>query len=657
MLKLEAFKKRLELFKDVKSLNPVFKFYDKQNANGLRKAVAEYLNLSTGNKDGNITFMIGSNVLLAMEEVQEAINKHIKEQKQTKTKKSESLSVKDTSYTTAIVIDENGEFQGFVVDDNQSVLTETISAKKKETCLLLGKDEDVFGITETGVDKKHQWFLEKLLQYKDDLPSIEPVFKFYEESNENGLNKAISESVIRFTKDCIGENITFMVIGESILLRTDEVRTSIIKHFQDNEQKQSNGRVCSVCGKSDSPVLKEPHGYIKFKKRFIKKDGTVAQVAMGHPTGQNTLVSYNEEVFESYGLSKNLNSSICTECARNYVEALNFLESKGNKKDNKYFQYKHRIDLSDSTIVLFWTRKEITDFCPFDAFEAPDASYVRNLLESVWSGNQKLDSTVDSNMFYCITLTPGARTAIRDWTSISLEEYKKNLAKWYYDIEITDSKGEKLYIPLKWLINATQKDEKLSEKPKKEDNSSKSRIGSILWSTAIKGHSYIIPLEILQSVLNRIWKGDSFSIARAAIIKLVINRNTSKNMKSTLDESNTSVAYLCGRLFAVIESMQRLALGKKVNSGVKERFFAAAALQPAYIFGILLTKNVPVYEHKVDKKWKEKLEGIAKMISENGAFPQRFAPIEQGEFALGYYFQKARNINDNVSENNNNTNS
>lgn len=273
--------------------------------------------------------------------------------------------------------------------------------------------------------------LEKLLQYKEDLPSIEPVFKFYEESNENGLKKAISESVIRFTKDSTGENITFMVIGESVLLKADEVRTSIIKHFQDNEQKQSNGRVCSVCGKSDSPVLKEPHGYIKFKKRFLKKDGTVAQVAMGHPTGQNTLVSYNEEVFESYGLSKNLNSSICTECARNYVEALNFLESKGNKKDNKFFQYKHRIDLSDSTIVLFWTRKEITDFSPFDAFEAPDASYVRNLFESVWSGNQKLGSTVDSNMFYSITLTPGARTAIRDWTSISLEEYKKNLAKWY----------------------------------------------------------------------------------------------------------------------------------------------------------------------------------------------------------------------------------
>lgn len=156
--KLEAFKKQLEPFKDVESFRPVFKFYDKHNLNGLRKSIIEFLNLRDRIKDGNITFMIGSTILLAMEEIQEAINKHIQDQKQTKTKKSESLSVKDTSFTTAIVIDENGEFQGFVVDDNQSVLTETISAKKKETYLLLGKEEDVLGITETGVDKKHQWF-------------------------------------------------------------------------------------------------------------------------------------------------------------------------------------------------------------------------------------------------------------------------------------------------------------------------------------------------------------------------------------------------------------------------------------------------------------------------------------------------------------------
>ena len=142
----------------------------------------------------------------------------------------------------------------------------------------------------------------------------------------------------------------------------------------------------------------------------------------------------------------------------------------------------------------------------------------------------------------------------------------------------------------------------------------------------------------MQYVLNRIWKKDEFSKERATLIKLVINRNTNKHMKSTLDEANTSIAYLCGRLFAVIESMQWKAMGN-VNSGVKDRFFAAAASQPT-ILGTLLTKNVPIYQHKIGGYLAKELNEIAGKISETGSFPQRFSAIEQGEFALGYYFQK-----------------
>jgi CRISPR-associated protein Csd1 len=211
------------------------------------------------------------------------------------------------------------------------------------------------------------------------------------------------------------------------------------------------------------------------------------------------------------------------------------------------------------------------------------------------------------------------------------------LAEWFQDIEMTDNNGGLSYSPLHWLINATQGDKKPGEE-QKADLNSKTRIGTILWNAAIKGHSYKIPLEILQYVLNRIWKKDGFSKERAALIKLVINRNTNKNMKSTLEESNTSVAYLCGRLFAVIESMQWKAIGN-VNNGVKERYFAAAASQPT-ILGMLLTKNVPIYQHKIGGYLAKELNEIAGRISEIGSFPQRFSTIEQGEFALGYYFQR-----------------
>ena len=134
------------------------------------------------------------------------------------------------------------------------------------------------------------------------------------------------------------------------------------------------------------------------------------------------------------------------------------------------------------------------------------------------------------------------------------------------------------------------------------------------------------------------------SPSRAAIIKLIINRNTNKNMKSSLDESNRSIAYLCGRLFSIIESMQWKAIGN-VNSGIKERFFVAAVTQPAYIFGTLLTKNVPIYQHKIGGYLAKELNEIAGIISERGSFPNSFTLIEQGEFALGYYFQRTHKTN------------
>jgi len=549
--------------------------------------------------------------------------------------KGKILALKEESFAIDLVINEEGEFQMFFYGKKQTIETEVITSKKGKARFLLDKCEEVLGVGDGDVGKKHQWFMEKLELYKE-IPALRPIFKFYDEKNENGLKKASTEFVEleKSDKKIKGENITFMV-GTTRFLDMPEVREAIIKRFHDEEQKVANGRICSVCGTANSPVLDEPHGMVKMPK--------------GQTAG-SALVSFNESAFESYGLKGNLNSSICRECARNYIEGLRFLLSDGHtveekEKQKTYFHYNHRINISDSSVALFWTRQETEEFDPFIVFDTPDVSEIKNLFDSVWKGKQSLSSAVDTNMFYSCTLSSAAaRIAVRDWTAISLDDYKRNLADWFKDIEIIDG-GELTYSPLRLLIGGTQRDKRQGEKSKADLNS-KTRMGTILWNAAIKGHSYKIPLVVLQYVLNRIWKKDYFSKERAALIKLIINRNTNKNMKSTLDEGNTSVAYLCGRLFAVIESMQWKAMGN-VNSGVKDRFFTAAASQPAKIFGTLLTKNVPVYQHKIKGYLAKELNEIAGRISEKGSFPLRFTTIEQGEFALGYYFQR-NHRNDNI---------
>ena len=545
-------------------------------------------------------------------------------------------------YSTIIVINEKGEFQGFKSADSSletAIITEhdekkglgIISAKKGHARFLLDKCEEVLGVGDKA-DNKHKIFLKVLDRYKN-VSAIEPIFLFYDKNNKEGLAKAISEFP-KINKDSKKGNFTFMLDAE-LLLKKRKVRDAIIDLYNKDVERLKNGKICSVCGTTNSPVLDEPHGMVKNMPK-PKKDSI----------SNKTLVSFNEGAFESYGLKGNLNSSICRDCARNYIDGLNFLLSDGHKvpenkekKQKEHFEYNQRVDLSDTTAALFWTKQDTEEFSPLAVANPPDASWVKGLFESVWNGKKGLGSTVDSNMFYTCTLSSAAaRIAVRDWTAISLNEYKKNLAEWFRDIEIENNDRELVYSPLRMLIAATQRDKKPGDKPKSDLNS-KTKMGSLLWNAVIKGHRYKLPLEVLQSVLTRIWKGDYFSTERAALIKLIINRNTDKNMKSTLDESNTSVAYLCGRLFAVIESMQWKAMGN-VNSGVKERYFAAAALQPAYILGQLLTKNVTIYQRKIGGYLANELNEIAGKISENGCFPQRFSSIEQGEFALGYYFQK-----------------
>lgn len=625
--KLESFKKTLQPFNNVEALTPIFKFYE---SGGLREAIEGFLSLEGDNNDSLITFRVGSSRILENEEVVKAINIHINQesQKATKGKKQESIVFKEAYFDMEIVIDSNGKFLEIKKVPRQVIQTEVNTAKKNETFLLIDKSGSLLGITDERTSKKHRLFLEKLNEYRSDIPEIEPVFKFYDKENKNGLKKAISASVSKFGKDCNQStyNITFMV-GTEILLCKKKVKQAISHRFKSKETLlvKSQKIACSICGKSDSPILDETHGSVSM------------------PGGQkagSALVSYNNEVFMSYGLKGNLNSSICRNCAREYMEGLNFLLTDGHdvpEKDNQpaHYEFHHRIKISDTTVALFWTQKE-TEFNPLLVSNPPQATEIKKLFGSIWSGESKVCEVLDENMFYSCTLSSAAaRISVRDWTAISLSEYKKNIADWFKDIEIYDNNGEPTYTSFSRLVNATIK----VSTQKKGDPDAKSRTGSLLWNAAIKGRQYKIPIKVMMSVLKRLWVGDSLTVWKAAVIKMVINRNTDKKMESKLDEANTSVAYLCGRLFAVIEEMQRVAIGK-VNSGVRERYFAAAAAQPAYIFGTLLTKNVPIYQHKTKGYLMEDLESIVKPISERGRFPQRFAPIEQGEFALGYYFQK-----------------
>ena len=105
----------------------------------------------------------------------------------------------------------------------------------------------------------------------------------------------------------------------------------------------------------------------------------------------------------------------------------------------------------------------------------------------------------------------------------------------------------------------------------------------------------------------------------------------------SLDTSNTDIAYLLGRLFAVLEKAQASAI-PGANSTIRDRYFGSASATPANVFPTLLRLG----QHHIKKSnyggiYDKKIEEI---VSDISVFPKHMSLEQQGMFTIGYYHQR-----------------
>ena len=534
-------------------------------------------------------------------------------------------ALKEEKCSWDIVIDKEGNFLDLIPCDI-TIEAENLTAKKGKARLLLDKPEETLGFDED----KHEKYIAKLAEYKD-IQELSPIFYFYDKSDEvEKVRKVFLELPQAKQKG----NMTFMLDSERVL-SNENVRKAIKKKYEESLNIKKQGtHLCAVCGTNNYPILDEPHGSVKLPK--------------GQTSG-SMLVSYNMNAFESYNLKGNLNSGICTNCARNYIEALRYLVGNRHEitteKEEKKYKFTNRQKISDDTIALFWTKEPDDDIDPFSDICQPTEERVRKLFSSIITGDKQRVNTEMENYFYCCTMSSAAaRIAVRDWMAISVSQYQKNLQQWFDDIE-TLKDGEILYPGINSILSSSIKKK---TKPTQSDVKARARIGSILWHAALTNAP--LPLMILQSVLTQI-EHDYFSPEKSTVIRLVLNRNINNtyHMKKELDEQNESKAYLCGRLFALICQLQYKAHeGKEVNSSIRDRFFTSASSNPSRAMSILLTKYVPIYQKKKKGAYTKSITEIASRIEH---FPEKLTLTERGEFALGYYYQYAAKKNENSNDN------
>jgi len=135
---------------------------------------------------------------------------------------------------------------------------------------------------------------------------------------------------------------------------------------------------------------------------------------------------------------------------------------------------------------------------------------------------------------------------------------------------------------------------------------------------------------------------------RAALIKLILNRNRKGGdfmVPAKLAEGDRPVAYVCGQIFAELETFQLAALGKNLNAGIREKYFSFALTTPSAAFGRLFNLHSKHFTKLKGEKpglaivLDRKLQELCKDIKIE-CLPATFTLEEQGQFAIGYYHQK-----------------
>jgi len=401
--------------------------------------------------------------------------------------------------TLLLALKNDGSFVNFSPNEKQSLCEVIIRSNNVLPRILVDTPEYLLGIDKDGnqskkIEDKFNKFKEKNKSYFD-IPALSPILQFYLSNRANQIEFARKKFLELSKKSRNNSLIAFSLPNGQLAHNIPEVLNKIDEDYDAKKNKaKSIKAMCSICGEKDK--------YISPIHEKIKK-------VPGGKTSGNSLVSFNDPSTWSYGMKQSINSRICDNCAKKYVEATKWLMA--NKRGERFT---NRKNFGDDTAVVFWIRPNMI-LPEIDLLDEPNVENVKKLLISPYNIN-KNSLSINDDPFYSLTVSGvGSRIVVRDWIEYSLDEIKENLKCWFKDIELCDG-SKKLYSPISAIANSCKnnknkitdnneiKDEnnEEDEKVRKKHDSFSSRFGEILWKCAITNHH--IPIWVLSAVLNRI---------------------------------------------------------------------------------------------------------------------------------------------------------
>lgn len=385
--------------------------------------------------------------------------------------------------------------------------------------------------------------------------------------------------------------------------------------FLTEEPAKAQGQdICLVSGERTSAVRLVPSVHL----------------SGGLATG-NMLVAFQKKSgYDSYGKEQCANAPISPEAEFAFTKALDRLLEPNSR--NKF--------TIGSRTFLFWAstgseaakqmEESVFDFFNFADQDDPDnnVAAVRAVFEGIYKGDIRTDL---GERFYILGLAPNsARIAVVYWAETSLKDFASHILQHFDDMDIIDTRSShRPYSGLREILAAVTLQGKA--------NDATPNLAEAVAKSIFQGTPY--PLTLLTACIRRIRAEQELTITRAAIIRATLNRNFKTNLKPMLDPDNTNAAYLCGRLFAVIDKIQYEANG---ISTIRERYINAASTTPATVFPTILNLSF----HHIEKLsqpgaiYYEKLKQEIISHLNAGQFPTHLDLTDQGRFFIGYYQQR-----------------
>jgi len=454
-----------------------------------------------------------------------------------------------------------------------------------------------------------------------------------------------------FAEDMLDANIMFRLEGAREYLHQRNAAKALVK-ARNTIKADEAGVFCLVTGESAPPA--------RLHSKIKGVDGAQSSGA--------ALVSFNLDAFTSLGKEQGENAPTSERAAFRYGAVLNHLlvRDGGNRLRRK---------IGDASVV-FWADASTAQLARGSQSEAeqvadmlfahmvePDAledeaetARLQSDLEQIASGHSVgtvRPEIANGTRFHVLGLSPNAaRLSVRFWLSDEFGRFATALARHYDDMRVEPA-------PMGW--SGPQSVSRLLVRTTAAfgefDNIPPLLAGEVM-RAVLSGSRY--PQSLLAAAIMRLRAGDSAATGwHAAVIRGVLLRQRRARplvpekgeIPMGLDRTHSNTGYQLGRLFAMYETAQRAALGN-VNATIRDRYFGAASATPAGVFPLIvrggqghlakLRKDKPGFAALIERE----LEEINSHFTPGpgGIWPRSMRLEDQGEFAIGYYHQRAAKL-------------